>query len=149
MFPNSRLSENLALLASIDPVSQAAGTVTTGWVSMGKFARLMALIDVGAFGAAATVDAKLQQATSAAGAGVKDIANKAITQLVAAGGNNRQAAIDLRDDELDVNGGFAYVRLSVTVGAAATLISALLVGASPRNGLASDSNQAGVAQIVP
>lgn len=149
MYANARISEQVAVLATLDPVSQGAATVTTGWVSMGKFARLVALIGVGAMTATSTVDAKLQQATDAAGTGAKDIANKAITQLLAAGGNNRQVEIDLRDDELDVNNNFAFVRLSITVAAAASLIQAALIGAVPRNGLASDSNQAGVVQIVP
>lgn len=149
MYANSRLGEQLAVLATFDPVSQAAATVTTGWVDARKFARITALLGVGVMTATSTVDAKLQQATTAAGAGAKDIANKAITQLLAAGGNNRQVAIDLRDDELDVNNGFGFVRLSITVAAAASLINAMLIGAFPRNGLASDANQAGVVQIVP
>jgi len=149
MYANARISEQQAVLATIDPVLQGAGTVTTGWVSMGKFARLMALIGVGAMTATSTVDAKLQQATDNAGTGVKDIANKAITQLLAAGGNNRQVEIDLREDELDVTNSFAFVRLSITVAVATSQLNAVVLGAVPRNGLASDSNQAGVVQIVP
>jgi hypothetical protein len=38
MYANSRLSEQLALLATLDPVSQGAATVTTGWVDARKFA---------------------------------------------------------------------------------------------------------------
>ena len=33
MYPNLKGSETLSLLATIDPASQAAGTVTTAWVS--------------------------------------------------------------------------------------------------------------------
>lgn len=149
MYANARISEQVAILATLDPVSQGVGTISTGWVSMGKFARLVALIQTGVLGAAATVDAKLQQATDAAGTGVKDITAKAITQIVKATGDNKQAEIDLRDDELDVNNNFAFVRLTLTVGGAASLVGAAVIGAVPRNGLASDSNQAAVAQIVP
>jgi hypothetical protein len=149
MYANARISEQSAILATLDPVSQGAGTITTGWVSMGKFSRLMAFIGVGVMTATGTVDAKLQQATDNAGTGVKDITGKAITQLLAAGGNNRQVEIDLRDDELDVNNNFAFVRLSLTVATAASLVQAALIGAVPRQGLASDLNQAGVVQIVP
>lgn len=149
MNPNSRASENIAVLATLDPVSQGAATVTTGWVDARKFQQILAVIGVGVMTATSTVDAKLQQATTAGGAGAKDIAAKAITQLLAAGGNNRQVEIDLREEALDVNGGFCFVRLSVTVAAAASLIHAQLFGVFPRNGLASDANQAGVVQIVP
>ena len=144
---NQRISEGLAVLATIDPISQAAGTAVSGWVSAVNCKRLLALVDVGVFGANATVDAKLQQATSAGGAGAKDITGKLITQLVAAGGNNRQVAINLADDELDATNVFAYVQLSVTVGTAATLISALILGGASYQ-TADAYNQAGVAQIV-
>ena len=40
--------------------------------------------------------------------------------------------INLRDDELDVTNGFSYVRLSLTVGTAASLISAMLLGFNAR-----------------
>ena len=149
MTPNQKLSESLAVLATIDPSSQAASTVTTGWVDAKNFAALLALIDVGAFGASATVDAKLQQATDGTGTGVKDITGKAITQLVAAGGNNRQVEINCRSDELDVTNSFEFVRLSLTVGTAATLTSAVLFGGHPRYSDAGGLyNQAGVAQVV-
>jgi hypothetical protein len=62
--------------------------------------------------------------------------------------DNKQVMINLRPEQLDVTNGFRWVRLSVTVGTAASLINALLLGVHPRNGLASESNQAGVKQLV-
>ena len=146
MYLNQKPSESLALLATLDPASQAAGTVTTGWVDAGQFFSLMAILKAGVFGASGTVDAKLQQATDSAGTGAKDVTGKAITQLVAAGGNNRQAIINIKAADLDVEGGFRYVRLSVTVGTAATLIDAVVWGCMPR--MVPVTNQAGVAQVV-
>jgi hypothetical protein len=145
---NQKPSEGLAVLASVDPVSQAAGTVTTGWVDASVFFFLMAMIDVGVFGASATVDAKLQQAQDSAGTGVKDITGKAIAQMLAAGGNNKQALVNMKVADLDTENGFRFVRLSMTVGTATTLISAFLIGAVPRFQTAAAYNQAGVAQIV-
>ena len=49
---NQKISEGVALLATVDPVSQAVGVVNTGWVDHSVFFFLMALIDVGVFGAA-------------------------------------------------------------------------------------------------
>ena len=41
MYTNQKPSEGLGLLGNIDPASQAAGTVTTGWVDQsGYFAML-------------------------------------------------------------------------------------------------------------
>jgi len=148
MFPNAKGSELLSVLATIDPASIAAGTVTTGWVSAANHHNLLAVIQTGALGTAATLDAKLQQASDSSGTGAKDISGKAITQIVKASGDNKQALINLRPEELDVNGGFAYVRLSLTVGTAASLASAQLLGINPRYASADAQNQAAVAQIV-
>lgn len=148
MNSNLKFPERNAIAATIDPISQGAGTVNTAWVSMASFHGLCALLGVGVMSAGSAVDAKLQQATSAAGAGAKDITGKAITQLLAAGGNNRQVLIDVRDTDLDVNNGYAFVRLSVTVATAASLIQAVVVGHNPIFMPASGFNQAGVAQIV-
>lgn len=148
MNPNIKFSEGHAILATLDPVSQGAATVNTGWVSMALFHSLVALIGTGVMGASATLDAKLQQATSAAGAGAKDITGKAITQIVKASGDSKQAMIELRDTDLDVNNGFAFVRLQVTVGTAASLINAALIGFNPVYQSAVPYDQAGVVQIV-
>ena len=148
MTMNTKFQERTAILATLDPASVAPSTVLTAYVPTMNFHGIAALVDVGVFGAAATVDAKLRQAQDAAGTGVKDIAGKAITQLVAAGGNNRQVIVECRPEDLDTTGGFAFVCLSVTVGAAATQVSAALLGVNPRYMTASTFNQAGVAQIV-
>jgi len=148
MLPNAKISEQSAVLATIDPVSQGVGTAVSGWISASAFERFQALVQVGVFGASATVDAKIQQATSAAGAGAKDITGKAIAQLLAAGGNNRQVIIGLRAEELDIANSFNYFQLSVTVGTAATLIAANVLGGVAKNMPANASNQTGVAQVI-
>ncbi len=157
MFPNARFSEQMAVMDAINPVSQAAGTVTTGWISAANFERFLALITTGVLGASATVDGKLQQAQDSSGTGAKDITNKAITQIVKASGDNKMAMIDCRDDELDVTNGFCYIRLSLTVGTAASLVGAnLLAGVSrfnqPKDAGANPAinlGSANVVQIVP
>lgn len=148
MLTNARLAEQLAVLATLDPISQGAGTITTGWISAANHERFMALIQTGVLGGAATVDAKLQQATDSGGTGVKDVTSKAIAQIVKASGDNKQALINLRTDELDVAGGFGFFRLSLTVGTAASLVGASVLGAVARNLPASALNQAGVVQNV-
>jgi hypothetical protein len=132
MNPNIKPSKQVALLAVKDPVSQAAATVTTGWLSMADVQAILACVQTGVLGTAATVDAKLRQATSSAGAGAKDITGKAITQLVKASNDNDQVMINCRSDELDADGGFCYVELSITVGTAASIISAWVLGFYPR-----------------
>lgn len=148
MFPNMLPTEQVACLGDIAPVSQGVGAVTTGWVSMSNVNALLAIISTGVLGTAATVDAKLQQAQDSSGTGAKDITNKAITQIVKATGDNKTAFINLRADELDVNNSFDYVQLSITVGAAASLVHGIVLGCMPRNFPASALNDADVVQIV-
>ncbi len=148
MYPNAKPSEIVSLLGQIDPSSQSAGAATTAWVSAADFESFMATISTGVLGAAATVDAKIQQAVDSAGTSAKDVTGKAITQIVKASGDDKQAIINLRGGELDVANGFGFIQLSVTVGTAASLTQASLYGFTPRYADASASNKSSVAQIV-
>lgn len=148
MQSHAKLHEVVSLLDAIDPISQGAGTVTTGWVSVRNFQALMAVIGTGVLGASATVDAKLQQAKDTSGTSAKDITGKAITQIVKASGDGKQALISCLAAELDVEGGFCCVRISLTVGTAASLVQAQLWGGNSRYEPASAHNSADVVQIV-
>jgi hypothetical protein len=141
-------SQRVGIVGVVAPVSQGVGTVTTAWLDATTFMKFMAAINAGVLGAAATVDAKLQQATSNAGAGVKDVAAKAITQMVKATDDGKQVVINLKQEDLDFANGFKWFRLSITVGTAASLISALVVGLDPRYGPATDNDAATVKEVV-
>lgn len=145
---NNKMSEALALAGVIDPASIAVGTASSAWVPMADFERLLAVIQTGVLGAAATLDGKLQQATDAAGTGAKDITGKAITQIVKATGDNVQAMINVRAEELDVNNGFTHVALVLTVGTANSIAGATLFGGIAKENPASTYNAATVAEIV-
>jgi hypothetical protein len=148
MFPNAKGSEALSILATIDPVSQGAGTVSTAWINVANFHAFMAVVQTGVMGASATLDAKVQQAQDGAGTGVKDVSGKAIVQIVKASGDNKQALINLQPEDVDNTNNFGFVRLSLTVGVAASLVSAQLVRVNPRY-VASDAyNQAGVVPVI-
>ena len=148
MFPNAKGSELLSVLATIDPAAQAAGTVSTGWISVANHHGFLSLVQTGVLGTSATVDAKLQQALDSSGTSVKDITGKAITQIVKATGDNKQALINVKPEELDTVNGFGFVRLSVTVGVAASQTSAQVIGLNPRFAPADASNQAAVVQVI-
>lgn len=121
-------SRKAVLLDAIDPVSTAT-TVTTGWIDMKGIGSFQAIVLVGALGTNATVDAKLEQALTSGGGTPLDVPGKAITQLTKAGSDdNKQAVINCRADELTVNSDYRWVRLSITVGTAASLVSGLLLG---------------------
>ena len=148
MFTNSKASEMLAILATIDPASQSVGVATTGWVSVANHHGLLAVVQTGVLGTLATVDAKLQQATESTGAGAKDVAGRAITQIVKATGDNKQALINLKPEELDTLNGFGFIRVALTVGVAASITGAQLLGVNPRFAPADVANQAAVVQVI-
>lgn len=142
-------SHRAAIVGAIDPDAYAAGAVSSGWIKAADFHDYMAAVMVGAMAATSTVDAKLEQATDGSGTGVKDIAGKAITQLTAAGtDDDKQAIINLRQEELDINNGFTHFRLTMTVAVAASDAGALVLGMEPRYGPASDNDAASVDEIV-
>lgn len=144
MNTNVRFNEKIAILAALDPASVAPGTVLTAWVNMAGFHSAAALIQTGVMSANSTLDARLRQATDAAGSGAKDIPGKALTQMLASSG--KQALIEVRGDELDTNNGYSFIALSVTVGVAATILSAQLFGTHARQMPASAAST--VVQIV-
>ena len=148
MFPNLAPSQNLAVLAALNPVSQAAGTITTGWIDMGEFAYLAAIVQTGVMGASGTVDAIFQQATDNSGTGAKAVTGAAITQMVKATDDNRQSILEIREDALDMANNFRFVRLSLTVGTATSLVSALVLGTHPRRGPATARNATTVKSVT-
>ena len=132
MTPNQLPSDGVAVIATLDPASVAASTVVTSWVPVQNFHSFMALIETGVLGASATLDAKLRQATDNSGTGAKDISGKALTQILKASGDNKQAMINCRAADLDAANGFGWIALSVTIGTAASIFGAQLLGFYPR-----------------
>jgi ethanolamine ammonia-lyase small subunit len=145
-------SEKVAVLATIDPDAYSAitaYTLTSDWADMTKYPEALAVIMVGTIATSGTVDAKLQQASSSTGAGAKDITGKSITQLTQAGtDSDKQALINVREDELDVANSFTHVRLAVKNATGAADFGAVLLGLSPTHGVANDNDLSTVDEIV-
>lgn len=138
--PKVRSSEYIKVLGVIDPDANTAAAYSTGYVNAGNWTRLLAIVFAGTLGTSATLDAKLEQASAAGGTGVKDVTGKAITQLTEAGtDSDKQAIINLDPNELDINNGFEFVRLTMTVGTATSDSGAVLIGIGPRNSSVADA----------
>jgi hypothetical protein len=153
MQANTRYSDQVAVLASIDPASVAPSTVVSAWVSVANYHRVAAYLKTGAMTATSTINASLQQATNSSGAGAKAINFTSgspcqIAQLLAASNSDEQVILECKVDDLDANNGYCYVALSVTVAAAASILSADVLGVNPRFGPASAGNNASVVQVV-
>jgi hypothetical protein len=135
---NVNPSDRATLVGVIDPDANVAGAVSTGWISMITFASIQAIILSGIMGTAGTLDAKLEQATDAAGTGAKDVTGKAITQLVKATNDDDQAIINCRATDLDVNNDFTHVRLTLTTAVATGDSAAVVLGHDARDQPATD-----------
>lgn len=126
-----RFTENYQL-AGADADAYAIGVYTPfTFVSMANNQRAVLLLHVGDMEQGATVDLALLQATTAAAGDAKAITGKAITQLTQAGGDaGSNVCIELRTEEMDVDGGFTYVGAQLTVAGGAVDIGlfALLGG---------------------
>ncbi len=146
--PNIKPSDQAVLVGVIDPDLNTAAAHSTGWISMATFDAIQAIILAGTLGTNATLDAKLEQAKDGSGTDAKDITGKAITQLTQAGTDesDKQAIINCRSDELDVNGGFTHVRLTMTVGTASSDSGAVVLGHYARYQPAADA--ATVVEVV-
>lgn len=124
------LSERLAVLAVINPADLATTAASTGWINMAQHNRIVAILIGGAL--TGTLDAKIEQAQDSSGTGAKDVTGKAITQL-AASSDNKQAFINLRQDQLDVANGFDHVRLTITpTGGTTNLAAGVVLGGDAR-----------------
>lgn len=142
-------SDRAAVAGVIDPDAYSTGTQTTGWIDMGKFAAIMAIVQAGTLGASATIDAKLEQAQDSSGSGAKDVSGSDITQLTKAGSDDdKQAIINCWSEDLDLENSFTHVRLSITVGTAACDAGGLVLGFDARYAPASDNDLASVDEIV-
>ncbi len=151
MMQTAKIYEQIGILGAIDPDANLAGTATTGWIDMGQWQDIMAIIMAGDLGSSATLDAKFEQATSSAGAGAKDISPaRAITQLTQAvtDKSNTQSLLHLKHDELDVDNNFRYVRLSFTTAVATSDGGAVVIGMNLRHGPVSTFDATTVNEMV-
>lgn len=140
MYPEL-ISERMELMEHIAPDSHL-GDYFTDWFSMAETARLLVQVHCGDIGQTGTVDVDIQQATDAAGTGVKAIAGKAITQLTAAGGDGDDyCEINLRTEEMDAANDFDWVRVRMQCLVAASVVGVVAMGETPRYAPVSQTNK--------
>lgn len=139
-------SDRARVAAVIDPDVTAAGTVTSGWVSMADYESIMAIAMAGTLGTSATFDAKIEEAQDGSGTGAQDLSGKAITQLTQAGtdDSDKQGVINVRAEELSDT--FTHVRLSIAVATATSDAGGLILGFDARYEPETDATS--VAEIV-
>ncbi len=114
---NERMTEALAYGARLAPASVSVGTATLGPVQLGQAKKALFILNLGAFGSSATVDAKLQTSATSGGT-YADLSGGAITQQTATG----MVLVEVRAESIEALGGNAFVRLLITVGTAAVVM---------------------------
>jgi len=150
MMSNKLPSEVAAIVATIDPDAYTATTYLTDAIDMSKFDALMAVIMNGTLGSSAVVNASFTQATTSGGTYKAIDPAKAITALGQASpdASDKQAIMNLRAEELDIDNGYRWVKLSVVLTVATSDLAAIVFGFGERYGPAYDGDLASVAEIV-
>lgn len=108
---NAYLSEFASIAATIDPQLLDGAAATSDWVDCSLYRKITFIVNVGATDIA--FNAKLQEATSDAGADAQDITGFAITPL-GASDDNEQVVLEINTEE--VSEGFTHVALVATAG---------------------------------
>jgi hypothetical protein len=117
-------------LTQLWPVSAGIATTTSAFVSLATYHRAVLVIDVGVMAQGATLDIHIHQAQNVAGLNQKNLVpTKAIAQLTQAGADsNSRVAVEIRTEELDVNGGFDCIGVVQQVAGGAIIMGWTLWG---------------------
>jgi len=115
------------LLERLPPLTYNGG-VSTNWFAVNDYHRIVVIVSAGTL--TGTLDAAVFQATNLAGGSAKIVTGKSITQL-AATHDQYISAIEIRTEELDVDGGFDCLRVQTT-SSAVNVYEVLVFGFEPR-----------------
>jgi hypothetical protein len=144
---SSKGSESIAIAAVVAPGALTAGAKSSGWVDTRLYNQLMGVISTGTLGASATVDAKWVQADDASGNNPQDSNITALTQIVKASGDNKQAVMNFDPSQSNYPTK-PFVKLVVTVGTATSDGAAIVLGIDPRHKPVTDLDPTSVVQVV-
>lgn len=144
---NALPSERVAVCGVLAPVSGSAATHDLdNWVPVKNFRRFMAVVQAGVLGASATIDAQIRTSTDLVGGGAALLSGASITQMVKATDDNKTAVLNL--DCASLANTVKSISLRVTVGANASLVSAVLLGFDGYAEPASDHQSANMVATV-
>lgn len=119
-----RLSEQLAIVATIDPTASTTGTSTSDVVDMSDLHEAVFILSAGNIAATGTVDMDIQEGTGTATFNTAT-ALQSITQLTA-GDDNEQVVVSVPG--ASVTPGYRYLRAIVTQGTAGSIVSLVVLG---------------------
>jgi len=131
----NRISEVIYPLAYFHSTDKTADTYNTTGVSLKNYHRAWVVLDVGDMDQGATLNLKLQEATStdAADGDWSDIDGKSITELTAADTDDDSlVCIELQTEELTVASNYDCIRAQLVIANAAVQVSLIIYGVESR-----------------
>jgi hypothetical protein len=155
-----RLSENGQFVQAIVPINLATGANNGDWVSMANYNHLSIVVSTGVGASGEDITLTVNQATdnagtsskaltftdiyekegstalSAVGTATKQTQSAAQTYNSTSGGENEQLiVVEIDADDLDADGGFDFVQLTIAdVGSTSQIGSAIYYLSEPRHG---------------
>ena len=152
-----RITEELAVVATIDPQTLSTGTATSSttaaWtdaINMKSFHKALFLISVGTLSNTDIIDFTVYSDEASATGGMTTTV-KAITQLTAAD-DNKQAIVEVDMEDVAFNHDFLRGKLVVSVNTAGNTASApvsvIALAGPPRFGPASNNDLSSVDEIA-
>lgn len=144
---NAYLSEELAVVATIDPDAYGTGTQTSDWIDLSKFGEVLFIVQAGDIASTGKVDFQVHEATNGSGANAQLLTGKSITQLTQAGtDSDKQALVGVRAEELSA--GYRYVAGKLVLTTAGADAAVIALAGDARYKPASDYDLASVDEIV-
>lgn len=145
---NEALSEQLAVVATIDPDAYTTGAQNSDIIDMQMHRRVAFIVMAGALGTNATLDFKVQAGAASNLSDAADMAGKAITQLTEAGtDSDKQAIVEVTAEEVAALGA-RYIRGVATLGAATSDYGAIALAGFSRYSTADEHDLASVDEII-
>jgi hypothetical protein len=121
---NENITEALAVLGQLAPSSLSAAAHTVGPFNTKLFRRIVAIVNIGALGSSATVDVQFKAINSSSS--YVAVTGTTITQITT--GSTNLVLVELRAETLAAQNLGPNVELVITVGTAASQVSAVVLG---------------------
>lgn len=142
---NEYITEAMAVLAQLASANQTAAAHAVGPFNTQVCRQVLFIVDLGALGASATVDFKVQASATQAGT-YADVANSSITQITA--GATNLVLVLVRHETLAAAGVGPWIKGVLTVGTAASQAGVVALGFDTRFKPGSDYNLVTPAQTL-
>jgi len=120
-----KISEELDVVAAIDPQDIGTADVTGGYVAVGDYRKIQATLITESLTAASTATVELLQATDVSGTASKAL-KAAVTGTAPVGNGVVKVQVEAAVEEMDSNNDFSYVAVKVTCSEAGKIGAATL-----------------------